>query len=101
MSPSFLNEPAKFVLRISLIAVQSCHEGEWVPVRPTGSKTTGVVVNPGRTAVAFVFASSAMTPPNRADQAGRLVWLMGTRPRVALSLKAVVKRSMIAQSFVG
>src|SRR5436309_14601609 len=42
-----------------------------------------------------------MTPLSTADQAARLVWLIPSRPRAALSLKAVVNRSSMAQSLVG
>src|ERR1039458_9890573 len=44
---------------------------------------------------------SAITPLKAADQAARLVWLMDNWPRVALSLRAVLKRSKRRQSFVG
>src|ERR1017187_3870880 len=44
---------------------------------------------------------STRTPLKTADQAARLVWLTDNWPRVALSLRAVVKRSSRRQSFVG
>src|SRR5436309_10172643 len=48
MSPSFLKAPWKLVLlRILLIAVTSCANGEALPLAPTGWMTTGGKFVPG------------------------------------------------------
>src|SRR6266404_2293648 len=83
------------------MALTMRRRGEFVPFSPTGSITTGAKLVPGAMKRPFGSPFKAMTPLNTADHDARFVWLTESRPRVALSLKAVVNISRSAQSFAG
>ena len=59
-----------------------------------------MMVAPYCFATGLVFTSTA-TPLNTADQAAKPVWLIGRRPRAALSVNTVVNSSNNVRSIAG
>src|SRR5690349_18866381 len=73
----------------------NCNELGWTSI----SRYCGT--RPGPTAASVQVSVNTLTPLRTADQDAILVWLTESKPRLALSFGATVKRSRIRQSLVG
>src|SRR5206468_10169217 len=98
-SLSLLNWPPGRLARVSLMPSTPATIWDTGSANAPGFTTSGTATT-ASTPVSLV-AELTTTPEKRADQAARLVWLIESRPRVALGCKAVVNRSSRRQSFVG